>query len=184
MVVDIGGGTCEVAVISLGGIVASRSVRVAGDEMDQAIIQYVKRQFNVAIGERTAEEVKKGIGYAFGADPDQTMEIRGRDLVSGLPKTVEVSAEEIQDALYEPVRGIVEAVKITLEQTPPELAADVIDRGIVMTGGGSLLRNLNSLISRETGMPVYVAEDPLLCVAAGTGAALDHLSMLTNRRRS
>lgn len=184
MVVDIGGGTCEVAVISLGGIVTSRSVRVAGDEMDQAIIQYVKRQYNVAIGERTAEEVKKAIGYAYDADPDASMEIRGRDLVTGLPRTVEVTAVEIQEALYEPVRSIVEAVKITLEQTPPELAADIIDRGIVMTGGGSLLRNLCSLISRETGMPVYLAEDPLLCVAEGTGIALDHLSILTNKRRS
>lgn len=184
MVVDIGGGTCEVAVMSLGGIVASRSVRIAGDEMDHAIIQYVKRQFNIAIGERTAEEVKKAIGYAFGADPDELTEIRGRDLVSGLPRTIEITAVEIQEALYEPVRGIVEAVKITLEQTPPELAADIIDRGIVMTGGGSLLRNLSSLIARETGMPVYIAEDPLLCVAAGTGASLDHLSVLTSKRRS
>ena len=184
MVVDVGGGTCEVAVISLGGIVASRSTRIAGDDMDEAIMQYVKRQFNVAIGERTAEEVKKTIGYAFGADPDKSMEVRGRDLVSGLPKTIEVSAEEVQEALSEPVRVIVEAVKITLEQTPPELASDIIERGIVMTGGGALLRNLNVLISRETQMPVYIAEDPLLCVALGTGMALEHLSVLTGRRRS
>lgn len=184
MVVDVGGGTCEVAVISLGGIVASRSTRIAGDDMDQAIMQYIKRQFNVAIGERTAEEVKKSIGYAWGADPDKSTEVRGRDLVSGLPKTVEVSAAEIQDALSEPVRVIVEAVKITLEHTPPELAADIIERGIVMTGGGALLRNLHSLIARETDIPVIIAEDPLLCVAVGTGIALEHLSILIGRRRS
>ena len=178
MVVDIGGGTTEVAVISLGGIVTSRSIRIGGDELDEAIIQYVKRTYNLMIGERTAEEVKITIGSAILPAVDETMDIRGRDLVTGLPKTLNIKAVEIQRALSEPVFGIIEAVKVTLEKTPPELAADIMDRGIVMTGGGSLLRGLDSLLNKETGMPVHIAEDPLSCVAIGTGRALETLDLL------
>jgi rod shape-determining protein MreB len=178
MVVDIGGGTTEVAVISLGGIVTSRSIRVGGDEMDEAIIQYIKRTYNLMIGERTAEEVKVTIGAAIAPAVDQTMEIRGRDLVSGLPKTLTIKASEVQQALSEPVSSIVEAVKVTLEKTPPELASDIMDRGIVMTGGGSLLKGLDRLLSRETGMPVHISEDALLCVCMGTGRALESIDLL------
>ena len=169
MIVDIGGGTTEVAVISLGGIVTSRSIRVGGDEMDEAIIQYVKKTYNLMIGERTAEEIKMKIGTAIEPTYNETMDIRGRDLVSGLPKTLSLKASEVQVALSEPIASIIEAVKITLEKTPPELAADIMDRGIVMAGGGSLLRDLDTLISKETGMPVYIAEDALSCVGEGTG---------------
>lgn len=178
MVVDIGGGTTEVAVISLGGIVTSRSIRVGGDEMDEAIAQYVKRTYNLLIGERTAEEIKISIGAAIALEPDDAMDIRGRDLVSGLPKTIAIRCQEVQEALSEPVFNIVEAVRVTLEKTPPELAADIMDRGIVMTGGGSLLRGLDTLLAKETGMPVYVAEDAMSCVALGTGKALESLDLL------
>lgn len=178
MVVDIGGGTTEVAVISLGGIVTSRSIRIGGDELDEAIVQYIKRTYNLMIGERTAEEVKMTIGAAIVPDEDETMDIRGRDLVSGLPKTLNIKASEVQQALSEPVMGIIEAVKVTLEKTPPELASDIMDRGIVMTGGGSLLRGLDRLLSRETGMPVHISEDALSCVCMGTGRALESLDLL------
>ncbi|SDF21194.1 rod shape-determining protein [Sporolituus thermophilus] len=178
MVVDIGGGTTEVAVISLGGIVTSRSIRIGGDELDEAIIQYIKRTYNLMIGERTAEEIKISIGSAIVPPADETMEIRGRDLVTGLPKTLPIRATEIQRALSEPVFGIIEAVKVTLEKTPPELAADIMDRGIVMTGGGSLLRGLDTLLNKETGMPVHIAEDALSCVALGTGKALESIDLL------
>ncbi|HOJ77169.1 MAG TPA: rod shape-determining protein [Bacillota bacterium] len=173
LIVDIGGGTTEVAVISLGGIVSSRSIRVAGDEMNEAIIHYIKRNYNLMIGERTAEDIKKEIGSAYPDARTETMEVRGRDLLTGLPKTIHVSNQEIQEALSEPVSNIVEAVKLTLERTPPELAADILDKGIVMSGGGSLLRGIDRLLSEETGMPVQVAEDPLTCVARGTGIALE-----------
>jgi rod shape-determining protein MreB len=178
MVVDIGGGTTEVAVISLGGIVTSRSIRIGGDEMDESIVQYIKRTYNLMIGERTAEEVKVSIGAAIVPDAERTMDIRGRDLVTGLPKTLTIKASEVQQALSEPVMGIIEAVKVTLEKTPPELASDIMDRGIVMTGGGSLLRGLDRLLSRETGMPVHIAEDALSCVALGTGKALESIDLL------
>lgn len=178
MVVDIGGGTTEVAVISLGGIVTSRSIRIGGDEMDEAIIQYIKRTYNLMIGERTSEEIKISIGSAITPKIDESLDIRGRDLVTGLPKTLTIKAHEVQRALSEPVAGILEAVKITLEKTPPELAADIMDRGIVMTGGGSLLRGLDALLFKETGMPVHIADDALSCVAIGTGKALESLDLL------
>ncbi|MDB4894907.1 MAG: mreB [Firmicutes bacterium] len=178
MVVDIGGGTTEVAIISLGGLVTAKSIRVAGDEMDEAIVQYVKRTYNMLIGERTGEEVKMTIGSAYPAGKDEPMEIRGRDLVTGLPRTLRVTSEEIRKAMQEPVTSILEAIKITLENTPPELAADIMDRGIVLTGGGALLRGLDTLISKETGMPVHVADDPLLCVVKGTGKCLEDMKTL------
>lgn len=184
MVVDIGGGTTEVAVISLGGIVTCRSVRVAGDEMDEAIIQFIKRQYNLMIGERTAEQLKMDIGSAMGLDEEEQMEIRGRDLLTGLPKPLMISSNEITDALADTVSSIVEAVKVTLEKCPPELAADIMDRGIVLTGGGALLRNLDKLLARETGMPVIVAENPLDCVAIGTGRALDNIHLFKGRSSS
>lgn len=174
LIVDIGGGTTEVAVISLGGIVSSRSIRVAGDEMNEAIIHFIKRTYNLMIGERTAEDIKKQIGSAYpDVNQTQVMEVRGRDLLTGLPKTITISEQEIQEALSEPVSNIVEAVKLTLERTPPELAADILDKGIVMAGGGALLRGIDRLLSEETGMPVQIAEDPLTCVAKGTGIALE-----------
>ncbi|ACL70173.1 rod shape-determining protein [Halothermothrix orenii] len=178
MVVDIGGGTTEVAIISLGGIVTSRSIRIGGDEMDEAIIQYIKRKYNLMIGERTSEEIKIDIGSAVTDEPEKTKEIRGRDLVSGLPKTIEVTAEEIREALEEPVTQIMDAVKYTLEKTPPELSADVMDKGIVLTGGGSLLQGLDRLLMEETQMPVHLAEEPLDCVVKGTGVALEELESL------
>ncbi|WP_168123760.1 rod shape-determining protein [Paenibacillus sp. HB172176] len=184
MVVDIGGGTTEVAVISLGGIVTSRSIRIAGDEMDEAIIQYIKRLYNLMIGERTAEQLKMEIGSALPLEQAEVLEIRGRDLVSGLPKTLPITSDEITDALQDTVNAIVDAVKITLEKCPPELSADIMDRGIVLTGGGALLRNLDKLLQRETGMPVIVAENPLDCVAIGTGRSLDHIPMLSTRGSS
>ncbi|GLX69534.1 rod shape-determining protein [Paenibacillus glycanilyticus] len=177
MVVDIGGGTTEVAVISLGGIVTSRSIRVAGDEMDEAIIQYIKRFYNLMIGERTAEQLKMEIGTALPLDASESIEIRGRDLVTGLPKTLPITSEEVTEALMDTVNSIVDAVKITLEKCPPELSADIMDRGIVLTGGGALLRNLDKLLARETGMPVIVADNPLDCVAIGTGRSLDHIHL-------
>jgi rod shape-determining protein MreB len=178
MVVDIGGGTTEVAVISLGGIVTSRSIRIGGDEMDESIVQYIKRTYNLMIGERTAEQVKVTIGAALMPEVDENMDIRGRDLVTGLPKTLTIRSREVQQALSEPVSGIIEAVKVTLEKTPPELASDIMDRGIVMTGGGSLLRGLDRLLSKETGMPVHIAEDALSCVGIGTGRALESIDLL------
>ncbi|AGL02650.1 rod shape-determining protein [Desulfoscipio gibsoniae] len=178
MIVDIGGGTTEVAVISLGGIVTSRSVRKAGDEMDESIIQHVKKTYNLMIGERTAEDIKIEIGTAYPLDAVETYEVRGRDLVSGLPKTIEITSEEIYKALSEPVASILDAIKSTLELTPPELSADIMDRGIVMAGGGSLLRGLDRLVSEQTGMPVHLADDPLLAVAYGTGRVLENIHIL------
>ncbi len=178
MVVDIGGGTTEVAVIALGGIVTARSLRIAGDEMDEAIIQYARKAYNLLIGERTAEDIKIAVGSAFPQPEEQTIEVRGRDLVSGLPRTVRMTSTEIREAIAEPIAGIVEAVKMTLERTPPELAADIVDRGIVMAGGGSLLRGLDRLLAEETGMPVTLTDDPLSSVALGTGRALEELETL------
>ncbi|SDH96247.1 rod shape-determining protein MreB [Alteribacillus persepolensis] len=181
MVVDIGGGTTEVAIISLGGIVTSESIRVAGDEMDEAIISYIKKTYNLMIGERTAESLKMEIGSAGSAEGIDDMEIRGRDLVSGLPKTVSVTAEEVSGALADTVSTIIETVKTTLETTPPELAADIMDRGIVLTGGGAILRNIDKVLSEETNMPVLVAEEPLDCVALGTGRALENLHLFRSK---
>ena len=178
MIVDIGGGTTEVAVISLAGVVFSRSVRVGGDKMDESIIQYIKRKYNLLIGERTAELIKITIGSAYPGDEIQTMEIKGRDLVAGVPKTVELSDEEIRDSLVESINQIVEAVRLALERTPPELASDIVDKGIVLAGGGALLRNLDILLREETGLPVTLADDPLTAVVMGAGKALDELSLL------
>lgn len=178
MVVDIGGGTTDVAVISLGGIVASESLRIGGDKFDDAIVRYVKKEYNMMIGERTAEEIKMNIGTAIRGRREGSMEVRGRDLLSGLPKTVRMSAVETGESLNEPVEAIVQCVKAVLETTPPELAADIMDRGIVMTGGGALLYALDELIQKETGIPTYLAEDPLSCVALGTGKALESIGNL------
>ena len=181
MVVDIGGGTSEVAVISLGDIVTAQSVRIAGDDFDEAIISYVKKKYNLLIGERTAEDLKILIGSAFPYEGEGSMDVKGRNLVDGLPKNIVISAEEVREALSEPVSSIVDAIKSTLERTPPELSADIIDNGIMLTGGGALLRGLDMLINRETGMLVHVAEDPLDCVVNGTGKCLD-LGMVSNFR--
>ena len=178
MIVDIGGGTTEVAVLSLSGIVYSNSTRVGGDKMDEAIINYVKRKYNLLIGERTAELVKVTIGTAYPIDAIQSMEIKGRDLVAGVPKTLELKSDEICEALAEPVNTVVESVKIALESTPPELSADIVDKGIVMTGGGALLSNLDLLLREATGLPVMLAEDPLTAVVLGTGRCLDELELL------
>jgi rod shape-determining protein MreB len=178
MIVDIGGGTTEVAVISLGGIVTSRSIRIASDEMDEAVISHVKRTYNLMIGERTAEQIKIQIGTAYPFTKVETDQVRGRDLLTGLPKTVTITSEEIYKALSEPVSSIIEAIKSTLEQTPPELSADIMDRGIVMAGGGSLLRGLDRLVSEETGMPVHLADEPLLAVAYGAGRVLENIDVL------
>src|SRR5215831_6750005 len=178
MVVDIGGGTTEVAIIALGGIVTARSLRIAGDEMDEAIIQYARKAYNLLIGERTAEDIKIAVGSAFPQREEQTIEVRGRDLVSGLPRTVRMTSTEIREAMAEPIAGIVEAVKMTLERTPPELAADIVDRGIVMAGGGSLLRGLDRLLIEETGMPVTLTDDPLSSVVLGTGRVLEEIATL------
>jgi rod shape-determining protein MreB len=175
MVVDIGGGTTDIAVISLGGIVTSESLRVAGNRMDEVIIRHIKAVYSLMIGDRTAEEIKTRIGSAYPMDQEMTISVKGRDMVAGLPKTVTVSSVEIREALSEPVTAVVEKVKRVLEQTPPELAADIIERGIVLTGGGALLRGLDKLLTAATGIPVYVAEDPLSCVAIGTGRALEEL---------
>ncbi|MBI2093063.1 MAG: rod shape-determining protein [Deltaproteobacteria bacterium] len=175
MIVDIGGGTTEVAVISLGGIVFAKSIRVAGDKMDEAIVYYLKRKYNMLIGERTAEQIKIQIGTAYLDGDIKTMVVKGRDLVAGIPRTFEINSEEVREAILEPVNAIVEAVKITLERTPPEVAADIVERGIVLSGGGALLRNLDTLLKEETGLPVVIAEDPLASVVLGSGAALDHL---------
>ena len=178
MIVDIGGGTSEVAVISLGGIVASRSLRVAGDDFDDAIITHVKKEYNLMIGERTAEEIKVTIGAAYPKPKEERMEIRGRDLISGLPQNAVISSDEIMEALAEPIYAIVDAIKYTLEKTPPELAADIMDRGIMLAGGGALLSGLDKLIYEETGIPVFVAENPLDCVAIGSGKVLEEIETL------
>lgn len=178
MMVDIGGGTTEVAVISLGGIVTSKSVRIAGDNMDDAIIQHLRKNYNLLIGERTAESIKIAIGSALWEGEEETYEVRGRDLVTGLPKTISNSSKEIQLALQETVQHIVDGIKVCLEKTPPELAADIMDRGIIMAGGGSLLRGLERLISMETNMPVYICENPLLAVGLGTGRVLENIEIL------
>jgi rod shape-determining protein MreB len=178
MVVDIGGGTSDIAVLSLGGIVLSQSLRIGGDKFDDALVRYIKKEYNILIGERTAEELKIRIATAFPNSRNDSMEIRGRDLITGLPKTVRTTSEETREALSEPITLIVEGVKTVLEKTPPELAADIMDRGIVMTGGGSLIHGLDKLISQETGIPTYLADDPLSCVALGTGKAIDSLGAL------
>jgi rod shape-determining protein MreB len=178
MVVDVGGGTTDIAVISLAGIVYSKSVRVAGNEMDEAIIQYTKKKYNLLIGERTAEQIKLEIGSAFPLDEPVTMEIKGRDLIEGVPKTLTITDAEIREALAEPISLIVNAVRVALERTPPELSADIVDRGIVLTGGGSLLKNLDKLLREETGLPVSVAEDPLSSVVLGTGKMLSDFDLL------
>lgn len=179
MLVDIGGGTSEVAVISLGGIVTSRSVRVAGDEFDSSIINYIKKKYNLLIGERTAENIKIAIGSAYPyADNEPSMDIKGRNLLNGLPENITVTSEEIREALSEPLSHVIEAIKVTLEKTPPELAADIIDQGIMLAGGGALLKGLDLLIHAETGMPVKVAERPLDCVADGTGKVLENIDKL------
>ncbi|MGH2375604.1 MAG: rod shape-determining protein [Candidatus Methylomirabilaceae bacterium] len=178
MVVDIGGGTTEVAIISLGGIVTSRSIRVGGDELDEAIIQYSRRAYNLLIGERSAEEIKIAIGSAFPGREESAVDVRGRDLVSGLPRTVRMTSAEIREAMAEPVQQVVDAVKQTLERTPPELAADIVDRGIIMAGGGALLRGIDRLLAEETGMPVSLTDDPLAAVVMGTGRALEELDTL------
>ncbi len=180
MIVDIGGGTTEVAVISLAGIVYAQSVRIGGDKLDEAIVQYMKRKYNLLIGERTAESIKIGIGSVATSRGQErvTMEIKGRDLVSGIPKTMEIGSDEIREAMTEPINTIVEAVRIALERTPPELAADIVDKGIVLAGGGAYLKNLDILLQEETGLPVVVAEDPLSCVVLGSGAVLDQLDLL------
>ena len=179
MVVDIGGGTSEVAVISLGGIVTSRSVRVAGDEFDSSIINYIKKKYNLLIGERTAENIKIAIGSAYPySDNEPSMDIKGRNLLNGLPENITITSEEIREALSEPLSHVIEAIKVTLEKTPPELAADIIDQGIMLAGGGALLKGLDLLIHSETGMPVKVAERPLDCVADGTGKVLENIDKL------
>ncbi|RWX47572.1 rod shape-determining protein MreB [Candidatus Electrothrix communis] len=178
MIIDVGGGTTEVAVISLAGIVYAKSVRVAGDKMDASILQYIKRKHNLAIGERTAETIKTTIGNVLPVEPYETMEIKGRDLVSGVPKTITITSEEIQSAIAEQVDVIVDAVRLALEVTPPELSADIVDQGIVLTGGGALLKNLDKLLTNETGMPIIVADDPLSSVVLGSGKALDNFDIL------
>jgi rod shape-determining protein MreB len=178
MIVDIGGGTTEVAVISLAGIVFSKSIRVAGDKMDEAIVSYIKRKYNLLIGERTAEHIKKEIGSAYPLDDVLTIEVKGRDLVAGVPKTLTVNSDEIREALAEPVNAIVDAVRVVLERTPAELSADIVDKGIVLSGGGALLKNIDILLREETGLPVMVAENPQLAVVLGTGRALDELQLL------
>ncbi len=189
MVVDIGGGTTEVALISLGGIVTSQSIRVAGDEMDEAIAQYIKNEYKILIGLRTAEDIKIDIGTALDSGEDRERQIRGRDLVSGLPKTISLNSNEIRLALLEPINAILNAVKLTLEKSPPELSSDLMERGIILAGGGALLRGLDELIREETGMPVHIAENPLDCIAEGTGRVLDELEslrriLLTGRKLS
>ncbi len=178
MVIDIGGGTTDIAVISLGGIVVSTSIKVAGDKFDEAIVRYMRKKHNIMVGERTAEELKISVGTAFPIEEQLKVEVRGRNLISGLPKTIEVNSDEMLEALSEPVSAIADAVHSVLERTPPELSADISDRGIVMTGGGSLLNGLDKLISKRTGIPVYVAQDAISCVATGTGKSLEHIDML------
>lgn len=184
MIVDIGGGTTEVAIISLGGIVTSKSLRVAGNELDQAIMAYIKKEFNLMIGERTAEQIKLELGSAYKIEDEEiTMDIKGRDIITGLPKTVVVTEDQIRDSLKEPVYSIIEAIKTTLEKTPPELAADIMDQGIMLAGGGALLKGLDVLINKETNMPVHIAESPLDCVVLGVGKALDNFDELSKAQR-
>lgn len=185
MVVDIGGGTTEVALISLAGIVYARSVRVGGDAMDECIVQYMRRVYNLMIGERTAEEIKMSLGSAYPLDEETTMNVKGRDLVAGLPKTLTVTSEEIREALQEPISSIVDAIRITLEKCPPELSSDLVDRGMIMAGGGALLTGVDKLIAEQTGLPVHIADDPLGAVAEGTGVVLNELNFLrkTSARR-
>jgi len=183
MIVDIGGGTTEVAVISLGGIVTSKSLRVAGDELEHAIISFIKKEYSLAIGERTAENVKIELGSAYDTGEENSMEIRGRDLISGLPKVINITSSEIREALKEPVAAIIESIKTTLEKTPPELAADIMDKGIMLAGGGAMLRGLDQLINKETHMPVHIAESPLDCVALGAGKALDTIDKIVSSRK-
>lgn len=188
MVVDIGGGTSEIAIISLGGIVTAKSIRLGGDELDEAIVNYVKKEYSLMIGERTAEDVKIKIGSAYKEGDEIEMEIRGRDLISGLPKTMQISSSEVRDALRDPVNSIVDGIKSTLEKTPPELASDIMENGIMLTGGGALLRGLDKLVKQETGMPVQIAENPLDCVALGTGKSVEDqeifekVLMMNNRK--
>jgi rod shape-determining protein MreB len=178
MIVDIGGGTSEVAVISMGGIVTATSVRVGGDELDEAIIAYAKKEFSMVLGERTAEALKMAIGSAFPTPDEMIAEIKGRDLVTGLPKTIHISAEEVRKAIEEPVNAIIDAVKNTLDKTPPELAADIMDKGIVLTGGGGLLKGLDERLKHETGMPIHITENPLSSVAVGSGKCLEEFEAL------
>ncbi|MFH0738914.1 MAG: rod shape-determining protein [Candidatus Omnitrophota bacterium] len=178
MIIDIGGGTTEIAVISLAGSVFSKSIRIGGDEMDEAIIEYLKKTYNLMVGECTAEQIKIKIGSAYPLDEEMSLEVKGRDLVAGLPKAVTITSEEVREAMQEPLRAIIEITKISLERTPPELASDLIDHGIVMAGGGALLRGMDKLISEETGLPVHIAEDPLTAVACGTGMVLDEIRYL------
>ena len=178
MIIDIGGGTTEIAVISLAGIVFSKSIRIGGDEMNEAIIEYLKKTYNLMVGERTSEDIKIKIGSAYPLEEEMSLEVKGRDLVAGLPKTVTITSEEIRESLQEPLRAILEVTKMSLERTPPELAADLIDHGIVMAGGGSLLRGLDKLISEETGLPVHISEDPITAVANGTGRVLSEIQYL------
>jgi rod shape-determining protein MreB len=184
MIVDIGGGTTEVAIISLYGLVYSRSVRVAGDELDEAITNYLRRAYNLMIGERTAEEIKIRMGSAYPQAKETTVEVKGRDLIAGLPKTIKVTSNEIREALMDPLGVIIDSIRVTLERCPPELSADLVDRGIVLTGGGALLKGIDQLVSEETGLPVHVAEDPLSAVAEGTGKLLDELDFLKKVTRS
>ena len=178
MIVDIGGGTTEVAVISLGGIVTAQSVRVAGDELDDAVMQYVKKEFSLAIGDRTAEEIKIHMGSAWPLDEELTADIRGRDLISGLPRTIPMTTEQVREALAEPLSAIVDAVKATLDRTPPELAADIMEQGIMITGGGALLAGLDRRLSHETGMPINIAHNPLFSVVIGSGRALENIDAM------
>lgn len=178
MIVDIGGGTSEVAIISLGGIVTSRSIRVGGNKLDDAIISYIKKEYNLMIGERTAEEIKITVGSAFPIEEVQEMEIRGRDMVTGLPKTLKISSTEIMESMHEPVNSIIDAIKLTLEKTPPELASDIMDKGIMLTGGGSLLDGLDELVRQETGMPVNISDNPLDCVVLGAGKVVNEIDTL------
>ena len=188
MVVDIGGGTSEIAIISLGGIVTAKSIRLGGDELDEAIVNYVKKEYSLMIGERTAEDVKIRIGSAYKEGEEMEMEIRGRELISGLPKTMQISSSEVRDALRDPVNSIVDGIKSTLEKTPPELASDIMENGIMLTGGGALLKGLDKLVKEETGMPVKIAENPLDCVAIGTGKSVEDqeifekVLMMNNRK--
>ena len=183
MIVDIGGGTTEVALISLSGIVFSRSVRVAGDELSESLVQYMKRAYNLMVGERTAEEIKIKIGSAFPLEKETSIEVKGRDLVAGLPKTLTITSQEVREAMHEPISTIVESIRITLERCPPELSADLVDRGIVLAGGGALLRGLDKLLSEETGLPVITADDPLTAVVMGTGIILNETKLLDRLRK-
>ncbi|MEW9096649.1 MAG: rod shape-determining protein [Clostridiaceae bacterium] len=183
MIVDIGGGTTEVAIISLGGIVTSKSLRVAGDEFDQSIISYIKKNFNLMIGERTAENVKIELGSAYDTGENNSMQIRGRDLITGLPKVIDITESEIREALAEPIASIIEAIKSTLEKTPPELASDIMDKGIMLAGGGATLKGLDILVNKETHMPVHIADASIDCVAIGAGKALDTLDKLLDSKR-